>query len=431
MPDAGPCGASCSCCCSSVRAGAPRLPGPLIAVLLARRGGGGVRPRAIAASPSSGVPAGLCPSRGSRTCRRRRPRGHAAARARHHVVGVHRQRAHRTGLRRAHGQRIDANQELLALGAANVAAGLLHGLPGQQQRQPHRHRRRHRQPEPALLARRLAASSCGPAAPRPAPRAFPIAPRSAPSSSTRPSGSSTSRSSAGSAGSAAASWSSPSPPPSACSLVDVLYGVLLAVAPLAPATCCARVARAARRRPRLRAGTRRHARRRRLSRGPTGAGLVVYRYDSPLFFANADDFRRRALAAVDEAAAGPSSGSCSTPRPTSRSTSPRSTRSTSCDASSTGAASCSPWPGSSRTCSTTSTPPVSPTPSGPPHLPHAADRGGGVPRVVRGAPRRTAPLRSNAAAGPARSSRHGQGLDCDRRRVGGATGGVAGRTRYR
>jgi high affinity sulfate transporter 1 len=31
----------------------------------------------------------------------------------------------------------------------------------------------------------------------------------------------------------------------------------------------------------------------------TVPGLVVYRYDSPLFFANADDFRRRALAAVD------------------------------------------------------------------------------------------------------------------------------------
>jgi SulP family sulfate permease len=32
----------------------------------------------------------------------------------------------------------------------------------------------------------------------------------------------------------------------------------------------------------------------------TVPGLVVYRYDSPLFFANADDFRRRALAAVDD-----------------------------------------------------------------------------------------------------------------------------------
>ena len=28
-------------------------------------------------------------------------------------------------------------------------------------------------------------------------------------------------------------------------------------------------------------------------------GLLVYRYDAPLFFANADDFRRRALRAVD------------------------------------------------------------------------------------------------------------------------------------
>jgi MFS superfamily sulfate permease-like transporter len=32
-------------------------------------------------------------------------------------------------------------------------------------------------------------------------------------------------------------------------------------------------------------------------------GLIVYRYDSPLFFANAQDFRRRALAAVAEAPA--------------------------------------------------------------------------------------------------------------------------------
>ena len=29
-------------------------------------------------------------------------------------------------------------------------------------------------------------------------------------------------------------------------------------------------------------------------------GLLVYRYDSPLFFANAENFRRRAMAAVDE-----------------------------------------------------------------------------------------------------------------------------------
>ncbi|GAA3494691.1 SulP family inorganic anion transporter [Streptomyces prasinosporus] len=35
-------------------------------------------------------------------------------------------------------------------------------------------------------------------------------------------------------------------------------------------------------------------------RARTIPGLLVYRYDSPLFFANAEDFRRRALAAVDE-----------------------------------------------------------------------------------------------------------------------------------
>ena len=32
-------------------------------------------------------------------------------------------------------------------------------------------------------------------------------------------------------------------------------------------------------------------------------GLLVYRYDSPLFFANAENFRTRALAAVDDAGA--------------------------------------------------------------------------------------------------------------------------------
>lgn len=34
-------------------------------------------------------------------------------------------------------------------------------------------------------------------------------------------------------------------------------------------------------------------------RARTVRGLVVYRYDSPLFFANAENFRRRALGAVD------------------------------------------------------------------------------------------------------------------------------------
>ena len=37
------------------------------------------------------------------------------------------------------------------------------------------------------------------------------------------------------------------------------------------------------------------------TRRPTRCpGLVVYRYDAPLFFANAENFRERALAAVDE-----------------------------------------------------------------------------------------------------------------------------------
>ena len=55
-------------------------------------------------------------------------------------------------------------------------------------------------------------------------------------------------------------------------------------------------------------------------------GLVVYRYDAPLFFANVGDMRRRALLAVEqENAASPSTpcgGSCSTSKRTSRSTSP-------------------------------------------------------------------------------------------------------------
>ena len=51
-------------------------------------------------------------------------------------------------------------------------------------------------------------------------------------------------------------------------------------------------------------------------------GLMVYRYDSPLFFANAEDFRQRALAAVRVRAPSRCAGSCSTPRRSARSTSP-------------------------------------------------------------------------------------------------------------
>ncbi|WP_062350570.1 SulP family inorganic anion transporter [Herbidospora yilanensis] len=82
-------------------------------------------------------------------------------------------------------------------------------------------------------------------------------------------------------------------------LLDILYGVLLAVA-LSVAEMLARIARP-------------HDAVLGLVPGLAGMhdiddypqahtipGLVIYRYDSPLFFANAEDFRRRALASVDD-----------------------------------------------------------------------------------------------------------------------------------
>ncbi|GGZ20343.1 SulP family inorganic anion transporter [Streptomyces poonensis] len=81
--------------------------------------------------------------------------------------------------------------------------------------------------------------------------------------------------------------------------LDILYGVLVAVG-LSVAELLARVARP-------------HDAVQGLVPGVAGMhdiddypeartipGLLVYRYDSPLFFANAEDFRRRALTAVDE-----------------------------------------------------------------------------------------------------------------------------------
>ena len=60
---------------------------------------------------------------------------------------------------------------------------------------------------------------------------------------------------------------------------------------LARSTCCAGW-RAPRRDPGLRPRPGRHARRRRLPAGRRCCpGLIVYRYDSPLFFANAEDFK--------------------------------------------------------------------------------------------------------------------------------------------
>ncbi|MEU2260704.1 sulfate permease [Streptomyces sp. NPDC019645] len=82
-------------------------------------------------------------------------------------------------------------------------------------------------------------------------------------------------------------------------VLDILYGVLVAVA-LSVAELLSRVARP-------------HDAVQGLVPGVAGMhdvddypearvvpGLLVYRYDSPLFFANAEDFRRRALAAVEE-----------------------------------------------------------------------------------------------------------------------------------
>ncbi len=72
-------------------------------------------------------------------------------------------------------------------------------------------------------------------------------------------------------------------------------------------------------------------------------GLLIYRYDSPLFFANAEDFRRRAVAAVDEQD-GPVHWFVLNTEPTSRSTSPPSTPSRPCAPNSSSGTSCSPSP---------------------------------------------------------------------------------------
>ena len=80
-------------------------------------------------------------------------------------------------------------------------------------------------------------------------------------------------------------------------VVDILYGVLLAIG-LSVAAMLARVARPHDAIQGVVAGL---AGMHDIDDYPQATvipGLVVYRYDSPLFFANAEDFRRRALAAV-------------------------------------------------------------------------------------------------------------------------------------
>ena len=82
--------------------------------------------------------------------------------------------------------------------------------------------------------------------------------------------------------------------------LDVLYGVLVAIG-LSILDLLRRVARPHDGILGFAPGVAGHARHRRLPGREGGPGLVVYRYDSPLFFANVEDFKRRALASVDRA----------------------------------------------------------------------------------------------------------------------------------
>lgn len=81
--------------------------------------------------------------------------------------------------------------------------------------------------------------------------------------------------------------------------LDILYGVIVAVG-LSVAELLARVARPHDAVEGLVPGVAGMHDIDDYPQASTIPGLVVYRYDSPLFFANAEDFRRRALAAVDE-----------------------------------------------------------------------------------------------------------------------------------
>ena len=82
-------------------------------------------------------------------------------------------------------------------------------------------------------------------------------------------------------------------------ILDILYGVLLAVA-LSVTEMLARIARPHDAILGIVPGMAGMHDVDDYPEAQTTPGLVVYRYDSPLFFANAEDFRRRALAAVDD-----------------------------------------------------------------------------------------------------------------------------------
>jgi sulfate permease, SulP family len=142
------------------------------------------------------------------------------------------------------GRPIDANQELLALGAANVGAGLLRG--------------------------------------------FPIS----------SSGSRTALALASGARSQVYSLVALAAVVTILLAADILYGVLLAIG-LSVAEMLHRVARPHDGVLGLVPGLAGMHDVDDYPHATTVPGLVVYRYDSPLFFANAENFHRRALAAVD------------------------------------------------------------------------------------------------------------------------------------
>ena len=114
-------------------------------------------------------------------------------------------------------------------------------------------------------------------------------------------------------------------------------------------------------------------------------GLVVYRYDAPLFFADVGDMRRRALLAVDQENAAPPStpcdGSTSTSKPTSKSTSPPPTACATSTATSPPGVSASPWAGQNRPADAAGTGRAG-RPDRTRHaVPHPPRRRGGLPVV--------------------------------------------------
>ena len=199
------------------------------------------------------------------------------------------------------GQTVDAQRELLALGGANLGAGLVGGIPVSSSGS--------RTAIGDAVGSADAAGRCchgrlhgARAAHAPAGAGgVPGAPGWRRSSCTPRPAWSTYASWSASVASASASWCWRSPRRSSVLVLDVLLGIVAAIA-LSVLDLLRRVARP-------------HDAVLGLVPGLAGMhdvddypsaqvvpGLMIYRYDSPLFFANAEDFRLRALAAVDEAA---------------------------------------------------------------------------------------------------------------------------------